>query len=157
MKLHQMALTLFLLIGLLSCGDKIRETAAGKTGSDIRLLIASDSTDFKKSLVSKLIDQAGVVYEIRWIDVSQLKQVNEADYAQIVVLTSLKMGLPDKNTISLLNRTADKAKISLVLTSGGSRWSAPAGVDTITSASKPEESEDLILKIMDKLKINFPE
>lgn len=116
-----------------------------------RILIATQSSEFKNTLVRTLCDSLTLSSaRVRGIDVGGLKKVNDDDWDKIIIISSFIIRL-NRNVERFLNRSGSPEKILLLVTSGGADWKPQPGlmVDAITSSSKQSHIQDLANMITD--------
>ena len=111
-----------------------------------RVLIATQSTDFKNELTTTLCDslKASSAY-IRGIDVGGLSEVNESDWDRVLIITSFIARL-NGNIDRYVSGSHAPEKILVFVTSGGSDWQPPSDfkVDALTSASRATYTSGLV-------------
>jgi len=116
-----------------------------------RILIATQSTNFKDILIQNLCDSLSKssIY-IKGIDVRNLKEVNESDWDKILIINSFIINL-NKNIDRFINGAKEPDKILVFVTSGGADWKPDSQfkVDAITSASREIYINDLVELITD--------
>ena len=115
------------------------------------ILIATQGSDFKESLVKTLCDslKTSSVY-IKGIDVGDLETVNDEDWDRILIINSFIIRLNSK-VDRFINSSSTPDKILLMVTSGGADWQPEPEivVDALTSASRKEYIDGLINLIID--------
>lgn len=122
------------------------------------ILIASQKSNFKNSLVERLVDDlnSDSTY-IKVIDVTELSGINDKDWNAMILINTCEAGMMQKDVIRFLSQTAYKDRIILLTTSGSGVWKpADSPVDTFSSASKKESidsSLDYIKKRIEQIKV----
>jgi hypothetical protein len=103
------------------------------------LLIATQGSPFKDALVQRIVQhvEPRSVY-IKVIDVTALADVQEADWAAIVVIHTWENWNPQADAKAFLDRSRSPHKIIVVTTSGSGRETLP-GLDAISAASVMRE------------------
>ncbi|MFO7601203.1 MAG: hypothetical protein R6X27_15565 [Candidatus Desulfacyla sp.] len=139
----------------------IQASGLGGTTGTVTVLIASRSSEFKELLVAELQQQlsaAGI--QQKTVGVEDLKKVDAADYAAVVVInTCLAWGL-DHDVETFLSRQRTTDNVILLTTSGDGIW-LPAkkgrDFDAVSGASIPANvnavAGDLFARIENRLKL----
>lgn len=122
------------------------------TNPEEKVLIATQSTEFKNLLVEKLIDslKSKSVY-VKVIDVDKLTEVSCDNWDRILIINSFIIRL-NKEINNFLKKDSTK-KTLLVVTAGGADWrpKQEIKVDAITSASRIEYTNSMTKLINDWL------
>jgi tetratricopeptide (TPR) repeat protein len=116
-----------------------------------RILIATQGSDFKNSLVAALCDSLeSSPFYIRGMDVGRLETVDERDWDRILIINSFIIWL-NKDVSSFVDSATDTRKVLLLVTSGGADWQPEPGlrVDALTCASYKSYTEGLVDLILD--------
>jgi len=110
-----------------------------------KILIATQGSDFKNSLVKILCDslKKSSVY-IKGIDLGELTEVDDKNWDRILIINALIVRL-NKNVERIITSTHTPEKILMFVTSGGADWLPQSyyKVDAITSASRMTYVNDL--------------
>ena len=131
----------------------ITSSEMGSPAMKQRVLIASQGSSFKDALVESLTThlKADSVY-IKVIDVTGLKDINEADWNAVVLIHTTEQWKMPPDVKACLDRAKDLGKVIVLTTSGSGEWKAKGyNVDIITSASKREELPVLTKEIISRL------
>ena len=110
-----------------------------------KILIATQGSDFKNSLVKTLCDSLKKTsLFIKGIDVGELEKVNEKEWDKILIINSFLIRL-NKDVNRFANRSVTPENILLFITSGGADWQPQPDlkIDAVTSASRKEYITDL--------------
>jgi glycine cleavage system pyridoxal-binding protein P len=162
MSLFKKTMFVFLLLGLMGVFflswyaakhsmDEARTFQVNEQHTQHRLLIATQGSTFKDSVVSVVVDQLRTqpIY-ISVIDVSQLPKVNENDWSAIVILHTWQIFGPQEDAKEFIERIVNKDKLIVVSTSGSAE-ERMEGVDGMTSASLMLEIPSLADKIVQRV------
>ncbi len=118
-----------------------------------KILIATQSSDFKDSLAAILCDSlmSSSAY-IKGIDLDMLPQINGDDWDKILVINTFIIWL-DNTVIQFVTRNSNPQNTLLLVTSGGADWQPQPdlAVDALTSASRKENINELIQLVIDWL------
>lgn len=117
-----------------------------------KVLIATQSTEFKNLLVKNLCDslKSKSVY-VKVIDIDKITEVGSDNWDRILIINSFIIQL-NKEINNFLKKDSTK-KILLVVTAGGADWrpKQEIKVDAITSASRIEYTNNITKLINDWL------
>jgi hypothetical protein len=119
------------------------------------VLVASRSSEFKKTLVEKLIEavvSAGMAQKT--VGVGDLKEIDPSEYDVIVVISSCHAWGLERDVQTFLNRQKKHANIILVTTSGKGGWLPDKGgrdFDAISSASKMTTVDGVVRDVLAKI------
>jgi hypothetical protein len=115
--------------------------AVGSPELDKKVLIASQGSDFKNTLVESLtayLDKKQTYVKV--IDVTSLAKVNEDEWDALVFIHTTENWKLWSDVDEYLARTSDMNRVILVTTSGSGDWKTDKyDVETITSASRQDE------------------
>lgn len=120
-----------------------------------RVVIASQGSRFKDSVVNAVIDslKAKQVY-IKVIDVNELKEINEDDWAAIAILHTWEYSKPQEDAKAFFEKVKNKNKLIIISTSGEGTYMLDT-VDGISSASNManvgQKAEALLTRINELL------
>ena len=112
------------------------ETGDVKT-QRIRILIASQKSDFKQAVIQEIIDtlEDNSSY-LKVIDVKKLPQESTTDYHAVIILNQCMAGRPDPRVESFIDDAREKEKIIVLTTGRLDSWKPESPmVDAMTSAS----------------------
>ena len=147
---------LLIVIGLSGCAPKpIVTSRIGTIDSKNKLLIATQKSEFKEAIVSKVVkgfEGNNVFIEI--IDVANLPNTETDDYEAIVILNEYKFFQINRNVGNFLKSVDDSEKKKIILlTTGGSPRLIEEGseVDAISSASKMANTGTISNSIIQKV------
>lgn len=136
--------------------DKIAEFEINDARLDSRILIASQGSEYKNTLVADIISSFNYdsIY-IKVIDVIDLKKENGADWDALVILHTWEIGVPPETVSNFIDQVVDRNKLIVVATSGSGEEQID-GVDGISSASLlgeiPDQRQLLVNRIYGLLK-----
>ena len=122
-------------------------------GAEKRVLIASQSSDFKNEVVASLQEElkhSGIVFTIK--DISALPKLKENEWDAIVIIHAVKMGKIKKQVKHYLDNVDNWEKV-IVLTTYGSKDPVPDiyGIDSISAASEKEQVDTLTADLKTRL------
>lgn len=115
--------------------DIIDSFEKGKIENTAKVLIASQGSDYKKSVVNGIIENEdinSIYYKV--IDVSELGEVQPENWDAIIILHTWEIFKPEENANQFIKEYFDAEKMFVVSTSA-SGGNAIEGVDGITGAS----------------------
>lgn len=132
-----------LMLMLAGCASRqIQARAVGNKAALVRLLIATQKSEFKAAVVARLQEEfrkdAGY---IKIIDLSELELETTADYSAVVIINTGKAFRARPPVRRFIGRTREPDKIVLLTTVMSRGWH-PKGlyVDSITAASEIAEA-----------------
>ncbi|KPJ87025.1 MAG: hypothetical protein AMS17_09820 [Spirochaetes bacterium DG_61] len=122
-------------------------------GEEKRVLIVSQSSEFKESVVAFLqeeMNESGIAFTVKGI--SALGNVREGEWDAIVILHAVKMGKINKHVRRYLDKIDDFNRV-IVLTTYGTKDPVPSkyGINSISAASKKEQVKTLTSDIKNRL------
>jgi hypothetical protein len=129
---------LFLALVLVAaCARHIREENHTIPDAAFDMVVASDSSDFKDAVRSKLINGFKDRANIRVVTIDQLRQIDPADDDIVVIIdTCMAWGGFNTATKHFLDRLKTPQQVVLMMTAGNPEWHYRyRDVDAITSAS----------------------
>ncbi len=146
------------MIGLLSvwgCALKSVEPTGdgGRDAGPSRVLIATQKSDFKRSVVSEIKDNLGddVAY-VRVVDVRWLPNEKPGNFNAIVILNRCMAGRPDPRVETFIDELPDKKKVIVLTTGQLDSWRPDSTeVDAMTSASTMSTTSPIARSIADKV------
>ncbi len=118
-----------------------------------RVLIATQSTEFKEAVVSRITDalDGGSSY-LKIIDVAKLGEESADAYDAIVILNTCMAYRMNESVTTFLEKVEGKERIVLLTTVADGRDEyQPEGVDAITSASRMNDGDEIATQIIDKV------
>jgi len=125
---------------------------AGEPTLRLRVLIATQGSEFKYALVERLVDylkQRSV--HIKVIDVSGLPRIQENEWSAIVVIHTWENWRPQPDAKAFLDRARDMKKIVFVTTSGSGREKMPGGIDVVSAASELRDVPTTLAQVTTRL------
>ena len=122
-------------------------------GAEKRVLIVSQSSDFKNKVVALLQEELkhnGIEFTIT--DISALRKVKEDEWDAIVIIHTVKMGRI-KNQVKHYLDNVDNWRKVIVFTTYGSKDPVPDlyGIDSISAASEKEQVTTLTADLKTRL------
>jgi hypothetical protein len=138
----------------------VQTTEAGDPGAGKRVLIATQQTEFKEAVVSKIVEdlEKDLCY-VRVIDLKQLEDAPAADFGAIVVVNTCKAWSMSRGASKFVKRFPDKDRVVLLTTANGEDWKPKSvEVDAITSASKVQKADPVADEIVQRVReiLNTP-
>lgn len=128
-----------------------REFEVNRSDARVRVLIATQGSDFKESVVSGVIAHlAPRQAYVRVTDVSLLPDIREQDWSAVIILHTWEMGKPPHAVAEFLRRATDRHKIIALATSGDGRFKID-GIDAISTASRMADAPLRVAEINAKL------
>ena len=144
---------LLIVIGLSGCAPKpIVTSRIGTIDSKNKLLIATQKSEFKEAIVSKVVK--GFEGNNVFIKVIDVANTQADDYEVIVILNEYKFFQINRNVGNFLKSVDDSEKKKIILlTTGGSPRLIEEGseVDAISSASKMTDASAISDSIIQKV------
>lgn len=140
--LRRFAASALLPFALYACGraDPATPFEVGKPGMGPTVLIATESTPYKDSVVRGLVDELRPrVGYIRVADVSMLPSLSERDWDAIVVLHGWRAGRAERHARAFVDGSQVRDKLVVLTTSSSGDEKMP-GVDAISAASEVERA-----------------
>lgn len=131
-----------LTLGLLGCTKKpeVKMLERGKVDAPHRVLIATESTEFKAQVVSTLLGQLVTADTyVKVIDLGKVASEPAAGYDVIVLLAHRKAWMLSADAKNVIESTPDKGKLILLATHKVKAYTRD-DVDTVSSASKVEDA-----------------
>ncbi len=134
--------------------DVIETSEIGKPDAPVKILIASQGSEFKNALVGKITDALkGDDVFIYITDTTKLPEAPMDDYKAVVLIHTVEAWKLEKHVELYLSKTGDLSNLVLVSTSGGGDWKTDKyDVDTITSASKKVELDPVASEVISRVK-----
>jgi hypothetical protein len=155
LRLFGNGMVIIYLLTLLGCTLKAVETTeAGRPGSlKGKVLIATQKSEFKRTVVSEIRDNLGdQKFYVKIVDVKWLPNVSADDFNAIVILNRCMAGRPDPRVESFVDDLPDKHKLVLLTTGRLDSWKPDSPeIDAMSSASAMSESAPIARAISDKV------
>jgi hypothetical protein len=132
----------------------VETTEEGRRDSrDGRVLIATQKSEFKRTVVSEIKDNLGdnVAY-VRIVDVKWLPNETPDDFHAIVILNRCMAGRPDPRVETFIDEFPDKNKVVILTTGRLDSWQPDSTeVDAMSSASTMSSTSPIARSIADKV------
>lgn len=130
---------------------KVEPYEQGNASSPQHVLIATQGSPFKDSLVEALLAQlAAKPVHVRVIDVAELQSINASRWQAIVIVHTWEIGRAPHAVRTFVARQAAADKIIDVTTSGSGHEKLP-GIDVISSASVMRDVPALASQIIARI------
>lgn len=124
--------------------------------SKYKLLIATQGSTYKRSLVDGIIEQLkNRPFNITVIDVSALADVNTEEWTAVVILHTWESWRPQQDAMSFIHRNQD-ANNTIVLSTSGQGDLRIEGIDAITSASNMADVDKDVTEIVRRIDLLVP-
>lgn len=133
----------------------IESTETGDPEAEKKVLIASQGSEFKNTLVDELAGylEKKEVY-LKVVDVTVLNDIDVDTWDAVVLIHTTEMNRLQSDVKAYLDRVQDYGRVILITTSGPGTWKTEEYfVDIITSASKQEELPTLTEEVKHRLDI----
>ena len=150
--------SVLLFIGFLAFfGCTLKTVETMETGAQDSLkgkvLIATQKSRFKRTLVSEIQDNLGDnVFYVKIVDVKGLPNESADDFNAIVILNRCMAGRPDPRVESYIDDIPDKNKVILLTTGRLDSWKPDSSeIDAMSSASTMSETAPIASSISDKV------
>ena len=131
--------------------DKVASFEINDARLDNRILIATQGSDYKNTIVADVI--SSFYYDsiyIKIIDVNKLGKETARDWDAMVILHTWEIGVPPQSVTDFVAKVEDKSKLIAVSTSGtGEEYLAD--IDGISSASLMYEVPNQVQIIVDRI------
>ena len=113
-----------------------RELGINSPAADTRVLIATQGSAFKDSIVAGIVAHLKPLQiYVKVIDVSALPSVQESNWNAIVVIHTWQMRKPQPDAKTFIDRVRNLHKVIVLSTSGAGTFKMD-GIDAISSASE---------------------
>ena len=125
----------------------------GNPDSHIKVLIASQGSEFKDKLLNDLVQQlkSDKMY-MSIIDVTSLEKENVTDWSAVVIIHTTQAHHMPKSVRTYLERFSSLSKVVLVATSGGGdEMVTEFDVDAISTASRLESVDKIYKRTISKV------
>jgi len=155
-------LIILMVISVTGCAPQPMVTSTiGAIDSRNRILIASQKSEFKEDIVSKVVKgfEEGHIY-IEIIDLRNLSNILTEDYQAIVILNDYKFFQINRHARKFLKNVNDyeRKKIVLLTTAGSpDLMKKSSEIDAISSASVIEDTDTISDKIIKKVNVILSE
>lgn len=156
MKDRAFSFLVLIIVSLAVCGcaaKAVDTTEWGDLKADQRVLIATQKSEFKEAVVSRIAEELerDLCY-VKVIDLKKLKKAPATDYDAVVIVTTCKAWRLTGGASKFVKAFPDKDKVVLLTTAGGEDWTPKkVEVDAITSASKEQKAdpvaEDIVARV----------
>lgn len=127
----------------------------GNKHCDKRILIATQQSEFKEVVVSRVLD--GLVKDACYIKVMDLKKLaseSTGKYQAIVILNTCWVWRLNRHARGFLKESSEKERIILLTTANDENWRPKkVQVDAITSASKMDRADSVAERIIEKARL----
>ena len=141
-------------LAVCGCAAKaVNTTEWGDLRADQRVLIATQRSEFKEAVVSRVVeDLEKDRFYVKVIDLERLEHEPAKDYDAIVVVNTCKAWRLTGGASKFVKAFPDKDRVVLLTTAGGEDWKPKSvEVDAITSASKDQKAdpvaEDIVARV----------
>ena len=135
-------------------GKAVNTTEWGDLKADQRVLIATQRTEFKEAVVSRVVEdlEKDLCY-VKVIDLKRLENEPATNYDAIVVVNTCKAWRLTGGVSKFVKAFPYKDKVVLLTTAGGEDWKPKSvEVDAITSASKEQKTDPVAEEISRKVR-----
>ncbi len=144
-----------MLLALGGCALKsVEPTEDGRRDArNGRVLIATQKSEFKRTVVSEIKDNLGdnVAY-VRIVDVKWLPNETPANYNAIVILNRCMAGRPDPRVETFIDELPQKNKVIVLTTGRLDSWQPDSTeIDAMSSASTMSATSPIARSIADKV------
>ena len=155
-RLKARLLVMGVVIGLAAgCTRGLKEERYTRAAARIELLIAGDASEYKDQLRQRLIDHYSLFSNIDVVNIGKLREVNMADYHVVVIMdTCLAWSRFNPSTKAFLDRVSDRDRdrVVILMTADDTDWEFQyQGVDAMTSASNPENEDQVFERLRTKI------
>jgi hypothetical protein len=145
------------IVGLVFCGcaaKAVNTTEWGDLKADQRVLIATQRSEFKEAVVSRVVeDLEKDRFYVKVIDLKRLEHEPATDYDAIVVVNTCKAWRLTGGASKFVKAFPDKDRVVLLTTAGGEDWKPKSvEVDAITSASKEKKADPVAEEIVSRIR-----
>ena len=116
-----------------------------------KVLIASQSSEFKSTTVSAIIDElSDKELYIKVIDVTRLESIDEDPWNAVIILHTWEYNKPQEDASNFIDKTNTPEKLIVIATAGDGNLRIK-GIDGISSASKLNEVDSMVSYVISKL------
>jgi hypothetical protein len=149
------------VIVLCGCKTNMVPYEAGKADSPCKVLIAGEDSEFKRNVVTRVIEILGTEEcFFRVIGLNQIQEQETEQYDAIILITAYRAGRLDRRVTRYLSKDPQKAKTILFYT-GESDDPMPEKnkpniqVDAVSSASKDSRVDERAAQLVSLLEQRF--
>lgn len=144
---------------LIIIGTSVAAESYGNSNATRRVLIAKEDTGYKKRLIKELVSQLedeGDIY-ITVVDhrKGELDDQNPSDYNAVFITNSGAQAKVRPAVMSWLNNISDNDENVILHTTQITDWDPPVEVDSITSASKNSNINQMSDEIIQRIREFF--
>ena len=149
-----------LLLGVITFGTwytytytmkEARSFDVNKPESSTKLLIATQGSEFKDTVVSGIIDHFDDQnIFIKVIDVYKLKDIDINDWNAVCLIHTWEFSAPPTSVKKFIKRLPNLDRLAVLTTSGNGTYKME-GIDAITGASVLETSPDVTSQLINKI------
>jgi hypothetical protein len=138
-----------LLVGSVSCTRNLKETRLEQPDARSSLLIAGDASEFKDGIRMAIIDRYRATCNIDIINIDRLPKTSGNDYNAVLIMdTCLAWSHFNPSVKVFLNKSQNR-NVVFFMTADDPDWTFTYnGVDAITSASKKENQDAMIRRLI---------
>lgn len=155
-KAHLLIVVLFALF-MSGCWESAPQMVKGDETSSKKVLIASDATNYKKEVVTKVVD--ALVKDgcfVKVIGLDDLKTVNSDQFGAVVIVNPFLYSNIDPRADDYIKANPEaKKKIILFVTAGRELAEQYFSVDAVTGASVMETADSKANEIVSLVKKRF--
>ncbi|MDM8515484.1 hypothetical protein QUF76_04735 [Desulfobacterales bacterium HSG16] len=149
------------LVFLNSCMffKSIQPFETGNISATARVLIAAQASEFKENILTKIVNgfEKEPVY-IKVIDIQKLKKESAENFQAIVIINTCVAWRMSAAAADFIKKTKENQKYRVILfsTADDENWlPEKAGVDAVTSASRPEKSNQVANIIIKRIRMRI--
>lgn len=146
-------IVVLMLANLLACARSVPEVRHVVVNAEFTLLIASDASEFKDAVRSRVFDYYRTSSNVEVVNIGRLKTLRADDFDAVLILdTCLGWSRFNPSMKSFLDSAGDPERVVLVLTVDDTDWDFTyQGVDAITAASRMEDESRLAENLIRQL------
>lgn len=144
---------LVLAATLLSCVRSVPEVRHVVVNARYSLLIASDASEFKDAVRSRVFDHFRDHSNVEVVNISRLNKIQAGDFDAVLIMdTCLGWSHFNPSMKAFLDGVEDPGRIILFLTVDDTEWAFTyQGVDAITAASRMEDEERVAAELIKEI------
>jgi hypothetical protein len=148
-RILMIALAGCLLVSSVTCTRNLKETRLEQPGARSSLLIAGDASEFKDGIRMAIIDRYRATCNIDIINIDRLPKTSGNDYDAVLIMdTCLAWSNFNPSVKVFLNKSQNR-NVVFFMTADNPDWTFTYnGVDAITSASKKENQDAVIRRLI---------
>jgi hypothetical protein len=142
-----------MLANLLACARRVPEVRHVVVNAEFTLLIASDASQFKDAVRSRVFDHYKTFSNVEVVNIARLKTLRADDFDAVLIIdTCLGWSHFNPSMKAFLDRAGDPERVVLVMTVDDTDWDFTyQGVDAITAASRMEDESRLAENLIRQL------